>query len=173
MIGYFDLSVDSRSRTTSCFTLIALTTLQLSHTSGTATGTAAQQPIRNERRRGEAEKFDRTPYFAIYIILDVYCKHTNAKKTTVHYRAPITVTTVLDVTLSRITQSGDPSPCVRDPYRDLACMCQTKRRPESIVHEHMSGQEGRRPPVTLDLEDTRLRYDTYQIDYMYYPAAYL
>ena len=42
---------------------------------------------------------------------------------------------VLDVTLSRVTQSGDPSPCVRDPCRDLACMCQTKRRPESIVHE--------------------------------------
>ena len=32
---------------------------------------------------------------------------------------------------------------------------------ESIVHEHMSGLEGRGPPVTLDLEDTRLRYDTY------------
>ena len=80
---------------------------------------------------------------------------------------------VLDVTLSRVTQSGDSSPCVRDPSRDLACMCQTKRRRESIVHEHMSGREDRVPPVTLDLEDTRLRYDTYQIDYMYYPAAYL
>ena len=41
-------------------------------------------------------------------------------------------------------------------------MCQTKRRPESIVHEHMSGLEGRGPPVTLDLVDTRLRYDAYQ-----------
>ena len=69
---------------------------------------------------------------------------------------------VLDVTLSRVTQSGDPSPCVRDPGRDLACMCQMKRRPESIVHEHMSGREDRVPPVTLDLEDMRLRYDTYQ-----------
>ena len=36
-------------------------------------------------------------------------------------------------------------------------------RPESIVHEHMSGQEGRVPPVTLDLEDMRLRYDAYQL----------
>ena len=71
--------------------------------------------------------------------------------------------TLLDVTLSRVTQSGDPSPCVRDPCRDLACMCQTKRRPESIVHEHMSGREDRVPPVTLGLEDMRLRYDTYQV----------
>ena len=28
----------------------------------------------------------------------------------------------------------------------------------------MSGQEGRAPRSLLDLEDTRLRYDTYQID---------
>ena len=39
-------------------------------------------------------------------------------------------------------------------------MCQ---RPESMEREHMSGQEGRVPQAHLDLEDTRLRYDTYQL----------
>ena len=35
------------------------------------------------------------------------------------------------------------------------------QRPESTEREHMSGQEGRAPQSHLDLEDTRVRYDTY------------
>jgi hypothetical protein len=37
------------------------------------------------------------------------------------------------------------------------------QRPESTEREHMSGQEGRAPQAHLDLEDTRLRYNTYQL----------
>ena len=35
------------------------------------------------------------------------------------------------------------------------------QRPESTEREHMSGQEGSAPQSLLDLEDTRVRYDTY------------
>jgi hypothetical protein len=35
------------------------------------------------------------------------------------------------------------------------------QRPESTEREHMSGQEGSAPQSPLDLEDTRVRYDTY------------
>ena len=30
------------------------------------------------------------------------------------------------------------------------------------MHEHMPGREDRVPPVTLDLDDMRSRYDAYQ-----------
>jgi hypothetical protein len=72
---------------------------------------------------------------------------------------------LLDVTLSRVTLSGDPDPCVRNPGLDWdpACMGGTKRdRTESIVHEHMSDPGGSRPPGTLDLDD--LRSDTTHIN---------
>ena len=76
---------------------------------------------------------------------------------------------VLDVTLSRVTQSGDPSPRVRDPNRPRwlgsAHAYLTKcQRPESIVHEHMADREDRVPSVTLHLDDMRLRYDAYHRD---------
>ena len=42
------------------------------------------------------------------------------------------------------------------------------KRPESTEREHMSGQEGSAPQSLLDLEDTRVRYDTYQFALLLY-----
>ena len=51
-----------------------------------------------------------------------------------------------------------------DPIVGSAHAYLTKcQRPESTEREHMSGQEGRAPQAHLDLVDTRLRYDAYQI----------
>ena len=51
-----------------------------------------------------------------------------------------------------------------DPIVGSAHAYLTKcQRPESTEREHMSGQEGRAPQSLLDLEDTRVRYDTYQL----------
>ena len=50
-----------------------------------------------------------------------------------------------------------------DPIVGSAHAYLTKcQRPESTEREHMSGQEARAPQSLLDLEDTRVRYDTYQ-----------
>ena len=50
-----------------------------------------------------------------------------------------------------------------DPIVGSAHAYLTKcQRPESTEREHMSGQEGRAPQSLLELEDTGVRYDTYQ-----------
>ena len=70
---------------------------------------------------------------------------------------------VLDVTLSRVTLSGDPSPWVRNPVSlRLGFRMHTAGRRRDDRVEHMSDPQGTRPMGTLDLDDQRLRYDACQ-----------